>query len=408
MSAVTTPATAGDREPAVVAATRTRIISADAHILEPPHIWSTWLPERWRDRAPQLTQDSDGGDAWLFAGATEPDPIGLTATPGMPWDQFRWKGVTYDEARPGCYDGAARVGDMDLDGVEAEILFPPQRTIGHFLGSDDDDFVRAGIDAYNDFLFDEFCAPDPDRLVGAAQMPSTGVDDCVAGLQRAVARGARTVVLSNWPTGGESITDDDDAFWAAAAAAGIPVCIHINLISRAARQRARAAAAKQGGRDLYATGGATRAGAKAAAGLSGVLSMVPGWLGQMLFTGVFERFGDLHVCMVETGVGWLPHFLEQADDRYWRNRSWTDLPISQPPSTYWYSNMSATFVRDDNGLRNRHEVGVDNMMWSTDYPHHGNDWPYSRRVIAETTAGMPADERDRIVGGNAIRIFGLD
>ena len=78
----------------------------------------------------------------------------------MPWDQFRWTGVTYEQARAGCYDGTARLADMDIDGVDAEILFPPQRTIGHFLGDDDDDFVRAGIDAYNNFLWDEFCAPD--------------------------------------------------------------------------------------------------------------------------------------------------------------------------------------------------------------------------------------------------------
>ena len=386
---------------------RHRVVSADAHVLEPPHIWERWLPSRFQDAAPRLTRDSEGGDAWLFAGSAEPDPLGLTATPGMPRDQFRWKGGACDGARGGSYAGVARLADMDLDGVQAEILFPPQRTIGHFLGSDDDELVRAGIDAYNEFLHEEFCAPDRDRLVGAAQMPSTGVDDCVRSLQDAVGRGFRTVVISNWPSGGDSVTDADDAFWAAAAEAGVPVCIHINLISRSARQRARAAAARQGGRGLYAEGGAARAGAKAAAGLAGVLSMVPGWLGQMLFTGVFERFHDLHVCMVETGVGWLPHFLEQADDRYWRTRSWTDLPISEPPSTYWSSNMSATFVRDDNGLRNRHEIGVDNMMWSTDYPHHGNDWPYSRRVIAETTAGMPVDERDRIVAGNAVRIFGL-
>ncbi len=94
------------------AASTYRVVSADAHILEPPHIWEQWLPTDLQDRAPKLAKDAAGGDGWLFAGATEPDPIGLTATPGMPWDQFRWTGVTYDEARAGCYDGAARLADM--------------------------------------------------------------------------------------------------------------------------------------------------------------------------------------------------------------------------------------------------------------------------------------------------------
>jgi predicted TIM-barrel fold metal-dependent hydrolase len=387
-------------------ATRYRIVSADAHVLEPPHIWERWLPASLQDRAPQLAKDSAGGDGWLFAGAAEPDPIGLTATPGMAWDQFRWTGVTYEEARPGCYDGAARIADMDADGVDAEVLFPPQRTIGHFLGDEDDEFVRTGIDAYNDFLWEEFCAPDHDRLVGAAQMPSTGVDDMVTSLQKAVDRGFKTVVISNWPTGGEQISDEDDGFWAAAAEAGVPVCIHINLIGRATRQRNRKASANAGGRGLY--GGKGKAGARAAVGLSGVFSMVPSVIGQLIFTGVFARHPDLHVSMIETGVGWLPHFLEQMDDRFWRNRSWTDLPIDEAPSTYWSSNMSATFIRDDNGLRNRHEVGIRNMVWSTDYPHHGNDWPHARKVITETMAPLPQEERELITAGNAVRIFGLE
>jgi len=382
------------------------IISADAHILEPPDIWKNWLPDRYQDKAPQLVKDDDGGDAWLFAGATAPDPIGLTATPGMPLDRFRWTGVTYAEARAGCYNGAARLEDLAIDGVDAEILFPPQRTIGHFLGDEDDDFVLAGVDAYNNFLFDEFCAPDPSRLIGAYQIPSLGIDTAVEYLHRAVERGAKTVVISCWPAGGDSISAEDDRFWAAAEEAGIPVCIHILMLSRAARMRARRAAARAGGRELYGAG-SEQAGAKAAAGLSGVFSSVPSTIGQLVFTGVFERFPRLHVSMIEIGVGWIPHFLESMDDKYWRNRSWANLPISRPPSSYWFDNMSATFVRDDYGVRNRHAVGVDNMMWSTDYPHHGNDWPYSRKVINETMAGIPPDEKQRIVAGNAVRIFGL-
>ena len=77
------------------------IISADAHILEPTDIWETWLPQKYADKAPKLVKDVDGGDAWLFAGASEPDPIGLVSTPGMAWDNFRWTGVTYEEARAG-------------------------------------------------------------------------------------------------------------------------------------------------------------------------------------------------------------------------------------------------------------------------------------------------------------------
>src|SRR5260221_13720711 len=105
---------------------------------------------------------------------------------------------------------------MDLEGVAAEVFFPPQRTIGHFLGDDDDDFVRAGIDAYNQFLWDDFCAPDRDRLVGMAQIGTTGIDDAVETLRKAKATGFRGGIISCCPAAGDDISDDDDPFWAAA------------------------------------------------------------------------------------------------------------------------------------------------------------------------------------------------
>jgi predicted TIM-barrel fold metal-dependent hydrolase len=386
------------------------IISADAHILEPTDIWETWLPRKYADKAPKLVKDVDQGDAWLFAGAPEPDPIGLVSTPGMAWDNFRWTGVTYEEARAGCYDGDERLKDMDLDGVDAEVLFAPQRTIGHFLGDEDDDFVLAGVDAYNNFLLEQFCAPDPARLVGMAQIPSVGIDVAVDYLLKVAARGFKGVVISNWPSGGDSLSDDDEPFWAAAAETGLPVCIHINLFSRRQRQAQRAAAkrASESGKGTLYGGKEAKANAKAVAGLGGVFASVPGTIGQLIFTGVFERHPKLHIAMIETGVGWIPHFLEQIDDRYWRNRSWGNIPIKEAPSSYWFRNMSATFITDRNGIENRYGVGVDNMMWSTDYPHHGNDWPYSRKTIADTMGHIAADERAKIVSGNARRIFGLD
>ena len=385
-----------------------RIVSADAHILEPPDIWKNWLPEKHRDKAPKLVKDADGGDAWEFAGSAQPDPIGLTATPGMPFDKFRWTGVTYEEARPGCYDGAARAEDMRIDGVDAEILFPPQRTIGHFLGDEDDDLVAAGVEAYNNFLFEEFCAPDPSRLVGMAQIPSLGIDAAVDGLRKAKARGAKGVVIGNWPAGGDDISEEDDAFWAAAVDEGMPVTIHILILSRRARIAQRAAAAKAGGSRVYGSGGSQAAKAKAVGGLGSVFSLVPGHLSQLIFTGVFDRFPELQVPMIEIGIGWVPHFLEMMDDKYWRNRSWAGLDIERPPSDYWRTNLSATFITDRTGIDLRHRLGVDTVMWSTDYPHHGNDWPYSRRTIEETMGHLAPDERDLIVAGNAVRIFGLD
>jgi predicted TIM-barrel fold metal-dependent hydrolase len=383
-----------------------RIVDADCHILEPRDIWERWLPERYQDRAPKLVKDPEGGDAWLTAVGGDPDPIGLVSTPGKAFDDFRWFGVTYEDARAGCYDGAARLADMDRDGVWAEILFPPQRTMSHFLGDDDEDFVLAGVEAYNNFLFEEFCAADPTRLIGLAQIPSVGIDVAVDALRKARARGAHGVIISNWPSGGERLSDADDPFWAAAVDEGVPVSVHINIISRAQRAAARKATARSGNPSYDMSSAAARA--KAIGGMSHVFSMAAGAITEMLFSGVFERHPELQMCWIETGVGWLPHLLESIDDRYWRNRSWGRLDINEPPSFYWHRNNAASFITDRSGIALRHAVGVDNMMWSSDYPHHGNDWPYSRKVIDDTMGHIAADERAKITGANAARIWHLD
>lgn len=388
-----------------------RIVDADTHILEPPDIWKNWLPKRYQERAPQLVKDADGGDAWLFAGSSDPDPIGLVATPGKPFDEFRWTGVTYDDARPGCYEGSARLADMDLDGIDKALVFAPQRTIGHFLGDAEDDFVRAGIDAYNSFLTEQFCAPDPSRLIALPQIPSTGVDDAVDALRKAAAAGRRGVVLSNWPTGAETLTEEDDPFWAAAEETGLPVAIHINVISRGARQAARQAAearAKAGGagQDLYGDKRA-KSNAKAVGSLAGVFSMVPSTVTQLIFTGVPERFPRLQIALIETGIGWLGHFIEQMDDRYWRNRSWGNLPITEPPSFYWHRNLSASFITDRAGIATRHAVGIDNVMWSSDYPHPVSSWPNSRSIVDTMFEGVDPHRRELMVSANAARVWNL-
>src|SRR5438105_8967753 len=103
---------------------KSQIVDGDCHVLEPPDIWKNWLPRQFQDKAPKLVKDHDGGDAWQFDPSGDPDPIGLVATPGMAWDDFRWTGVTYDEARAGCYDGAERLKDMDADGVSGRAPVP--------------------------------------------------------------------------------------------------------------------------------------------------------------------------------------------------------------------------------------------------------------------------------------------
>ena len=194
--------------------------------------------------------------------------------------------------------------------------------------------MRAGIDAYHNFLFDEFCAADPNRLFGVGQIPSLGVDTAIEYLGKLKARGAKAIVISNWPAGGDGIEPQDDRFWAACVEEEMPVCVHIQIDSRAARQAAWAAQAKAasvGGVNLGGTEAAAGARAKAVGNLGAVFIQVAKTINQFVFTGVFERFPQLQLALIETGVGWIPHLLEQLDDRYWRNRSRGGDPYLRTP-----------------------------------------------------------------------------
>ena len=184
-------------------------------------------------------KDEEGGDAWSFGRASPLMHIGLVATPGMRFEDISWKGYTYDTIRRGCFDGKARLEDMDQDGVDAEFLYPSQRTMYHFMGNSDAPFHRAGVQAYNDWLAGEFCAPDPGRLFGLAQMPNLGVDEAIAELRRCKEKGFRGVIITAWPSGGDNLTAEDDRFFAAAQDLGMPISIHIRIVRRAARPRGR-------------------------------------------------------------------------------------------------------------------------------------------------------------------------
>jgi predicted TIM-barrel fold metal-dependent hydrolase len=378
------------------------VIDSDTHILEPPDIWRKHLPGQFRKYAPKLVKDHEGGDAWDH-GTGSPDPIGLVSTPGKRFEEFRWFGVTYDSIRPACYNGKERIKDMDIEGVDAIVTFPPERTIFRWLGQPDPKVSLAGIDAYNEFAQEEFAAADRTRIFPMYQMPSLGVQTAVRYVRKAKDAVARGVLIGSWPNGSANMTAEDDKFWAACVEAGLPVHVHIMLESRENLVK-QASDAQSGASPLKMIEGRRRAIAQYA----GVFTRVTPIISQFLFSGVFERFPKLQVVFVEVGVGWIPHFLEMVDDRYWRNRNWVEFEIDRAPSTYWYTNCAATFMHDHSGIKLRHSVGINNMLWSSDNPHHGNDWPYGRKLISEMMAGVDPTERDQLVAGNAIRTYKLD
>jgi predicted TIM-barrel fold metal-dependent hydrolase len=276
---------------------------------------------------------------------------------------------------------------MDEDGVDAEILYPPQRAMLTFMRNKDVGPHLAGIQAYNRWLKDGFCAADPERLIGIFQIPNVGIETSVAELKRAKQEGYKGVAISAWPSGGDNMRPDDDPFWQTAADLDMPVSIHLLL----AAQQAKLPASSKG---------------SVAIGASSLMFTMP-ILVELIFQGVFDRFPKLRVGFIEVGTGWIPHFLEMVDDRYWRNRHWTNTKVKKVPSQYFKDHCLATFITDMNGISVRHQIGVHNMSWSTDFPHHGNDWPYSRKTIDTLFANVPEDERRRIVCDNAVQFWNL-
>jgi len=366
-----------------------RLIDADCHVVEPPHIWERWLPKQYQERAPRLVKDDEGGDAWEFTRGGPLMYIGLVATPGMRFEEMKWKGYTYETVRKGCWDGKSRLEDMDFDGVDAEFIYPSQRTMYHFMNNEDGDFHRAGVQAYNDYMHQEFCGADPERLFSLAQMPNLGVDEMIAEAKRCKELGARGVIITCWPSGDDDLQPGDDKFFAAVTEMGMPVSIHINI------QR------KRNPRPVIE--GPAAIGNMA---LGGMLAF-PQIMCELIMSGVFDRIPELKIVGVETDVGWVPTVLEQVDNFYWRNRTHTGLTIKHLPSHYFHQNFVCTFIQDRVGIRNRHAVGVENMAWSTDYPHHGCDWPYSRKIAGEMFEDVSAIERYLICAGNMVRLYGL-
>jgi predicted TIM-barrel fold metal-dependent hydrolase len=260
----------------------------------------------------------------------------------------------------------------------------------HFMAHPDREFHRAGVRAYNDWLHGEFCANDPERLFGLAQMPNLGVDEAIAELRRCRSMGMRGAILSTWPAGGDSLGSEDDRFFAVAEELEMPISIHIRIV----RPGRKPAGALEG------------PGAIANMALAG-MTLFPEVMSEIIVSGVHDRFPKLTFLGVETDVGWLPAALEQLDNFYWRNRAHTGIEIKRLPSEYFHEHWICTFIHDRIGIKNRYDVGVRNMAWSTDYPHHGNDWPYSRKVVGEMLDGVPARERYEILAGNVVRAYQL-
>jgi predicted TIM-barrel fold metal-dependent hydrolase len=286
-------------------------------------------------------------------------------------------------------------------------MFPGVSGPGLWRSIRDDDAYKAVVRAYNDFLAMDYCAMAPERLLGLGVIPWTNLDDALAELQHCKRLGLKGVLLGTFPSGRGYPSPEDDTFWAAAAEMRMPITVHEEF-NRAGERggplihypREPKEAMRRMGRNFAEQ--LTRY-----ARLGGVNAI------QFILGGVFDRFPELRIFFAETQIGWIPFFLQQADLRYERHYSWAERllnlkPLPQLPSEYIRQHCYWGFQYDPVGVENRHHIGVERVIWATDFPHQESEWPNSMSVVEENFAGVPEAEKRRMVAENVIEFFHLD
>ena len=364
-----------------------QVVSVDDHVIEHRTVWQDRLPARFREAGPRNVKDDQGRDVWMFEGRPHYNG-GLGAVAGKDKKDYGLDPTSYDEMLPGCYDPAARVKDMDADGIWAQLPFP---TFPGFAGStlfaaDDKELATACVAAYNDFMIDEWCAYSPERQIPLVLVPFWDVQAATREVERVAAKGAKAISFTEAPhaLGLPSFHSDHwDPFLAAAQDADLPLCLHFG----------------SGGVPAVAPDSPFIV-SIALFGLNSQQTTV-----DLLLSPVFRKFPRLKVALSEGGIGWMPYILERTDYSWDRHRWYQDVDRETRPSDIFRDHIFGCFIADDAGLRNLDLIGEDNVMFEGDYPHSDSNWPNSRKMLAESLIDVPDDTARKIAELNARRVF---
>lgn len=380
-----------------------KIISGDTHLEIDSKWWADRVPKMYRERVPRVIQLPDGGDAWMVEGAAIREiPQDLYGGKGRgKWTPF---GQSY-ATTAGTGPAEQRLGEQEKDGVNAELLFPGASGPGLWRNIGDDEVYLSVVRAYNSYLAEEYCATAPDRLFGVGVIPQTNVDDAIAELKWCKQAGLRAILLTRFPNGSGVPKLADDPFWRAALELGMAVTAHVEIdrsgvdsiieypnASPEVRRRIRGTAqfAEQ------VTKMARSAGVNAI---------------QLILSGVFDRFPDLEVLFAETQIGWIPLFLEVAEQRFERHHIWAENILGWKPlehgtvSDYVRRHCYWGFQKDLTGITLRYKIGVERLVWGSDFPHQESDWPHSMEIIEANFEGVPNEERQLMTCGNIARFL---
>jgi predicted TIM-barrel fold metal-dependent hydrolase len=372
-----------------------KIISVDDHLIEHPRVWTDRLPEKYQQVGPHVVSEGDL-DYWQYEDRRVPFASGLGASAGRRREDWTSKGIRAEDIIPGCYDPKARIDDMDTDGVWAQLCFPQYARFAgvRFLEGTDKDLSLLCVQAYNDFVLDEWCATDPSRFIPLSVLPLWDIDLAVQELERVAGKGSRSISfpenpeflgLPSWHTGYW------DPLFAAACAANMPLSIHVGTSQRSASVSSDAPGAELDG--------------ISAAGITCVALTSVATVADLTFSHIFHAFPTLKVAVSEGGIGWIPYLKERMDYTWERQKFWTGINKDARPSELFDRHFWGCFIDDEAGLRERHAVGVDNMTIESDYPHSDTTWPDTRKRVNEVMVDVPDDEVHKIVELNARALY---
>lgn len=390
------------------------IISVDDHVMEPRDLWQSELPAGLRHRGPRVVQEkvrlefsgghygfvrdaSDGHlcDLWLYDDLVMPTGF-LHGPAGVPREEQRNVAAVYEDFRPGTWNQADRLCDMTLNHVEAAINYPnifPRFCGQGFLERDDKDLALMCLRIYNDWMIDEWCGGDgKGRLIPLTVVPLWDPSLAAEEVRRCAAKGSHAISFSENPSklGCSSMyTGEWDTLWAACEETETTVSMHIGSSSSMP---------------------STSPDAPLATSMSLYAQNAEGSLADWVFSGTLGRFADLKVSYAESQVGWMPFQLERMDSVWREGRGGVGGDGSSLPSESVKGRVYGCVFDDLFGLKSRAEVGVDHILFETDYPHSDGTFPHSRKVAHEmfVAAGMSADECYKVLRGNAIEAYGLD
>jgi len=389
-----------------------KIISVDDHVVEPAHVWQSWLPAKFSGRGPRVERrgvraiefagaaaykeqfDDESplkADTWVYEGIVYTHKR-MVAAVGFPREEMTMTPITYDDMRPGCYDPKERLADMDVNWVEASACYPtfPRFCGQTFAEGADKELGMACVIAYNDWTVEEWCGDSGGRLIPICLIPLWDVDAAAREVRRNAARGVRAAAFSEIPVhlGLPSIHSGYwDPFFEACAETHTAVCMHIGSSSR------MPATSPDAPPSVTATLGFGNA----------MISLV-----DFLWSGVLVRFPTLKLAYAESQIGWIPYVLERIDDVWHDNQGWAQTKqIPEPPSTYFHRNIYGCFFKDQTGIDMRDRIGIDRITFETDYPHSDSTWPDSREVAGRLLRGLDEESITRILRTNAIDLFEL-